>query len=54
MFWSIQIIELRFLIAQEHILEAIGGYGSGCNQWKYARQFTIFNDQVYLADHPRQ
>ena len=32
-------------------LRSFGGYGSGCNQWKYARQFTIFNDQVYLADH---
>jgi len=31
-------------------LRSFGGYGSGCNQWKYARQFTIFNDQVYLAD----
>ena len=32
-------------------LRSFGGYGSGCNQWKYARQFTIFNDQVYLADY---
>ncbi len=31
-------------------LRSFGGYGSGCNQWKYARQFVIFNDQVYLAD----
>ena len=31
-------------------LRSFGGYGSGCNQWQYARQFVIFNDQVYLAD----
>ena len=31
-------------------LRSFGGYGSGCNQWKYARKFTIFNDQVYLVD----
>ena len=31
-------------------LRSIGGYGNGCNQWKYARQFTIYNDQIYLAD----
>ena len=31
-------------------LRSFGGYGYGCNQWRYARQFTIYNDQIYLAD----
>jgi type IV pilus assembly protein PilY1 len=31
-------------------LRSFGGYGSGCNQWSYARQFTIYNDQIYIAD----
>ena len=24
-------------------LRSFGGYGYGCNQWRYARQFTIYN-----------
>ena len=31
-------------------MRSIGGYGNGCNQWKYARQFTIYNDMIYIAD----
>ena len=31
-------------------LRSFGGYGSGCNQWAYARQFTIYDDKIYLAD----
>jgi hypothetical protein len=31
-------------------LRSFGGYGSGCNQWQYARQFTIYNDIIYIAD----
>ena len=31
-------------------LRSFGSYGYGCNQWRYARQFTIYNDQIYLAD----
>ena len=31
-------------------LRSFGGYGSGCNQWSYARQFTIYNDVIYIAD----
>jgi len=31
-------------------LRSFGGYGYGCNQWRYARQFTIYNDEIYLAD----
>ncbi|WP_435113825.1 VWA domain-containing protein [Candidatus Pelagibacter bacterium nBUS_36] len=31
-------------------LRSFGGYGTGCNQWKYARQFTIYNDKIYIAD----
>ena len=31
-------------------LRTIGGYGRGCNQWSYARQFTIYNNQIYIAD----
>ena len=31
-------------------LRSFGGYGNGCNQWRYARQFTIYNDQIYLVD----
>ena len=28
-------------------LRSFGSYGSGCNQWQYARQFTIYNDRIY-------
>ena len=31
-------------------LRSFGGYGNGCNQWQYARQFIIYNDVVYIAD----
>jgi type IV pilus assembly protein PilY1 len=31
-------------------LRSFGGYGSGCNQWQYARQFAIYNDIIYIAD----
>ena len=31
-------------------LRSFGGYGSGCNQWMYARQFDIYDDKIYLAD----
>ena len=31
-------------------LRSFGGYGTGCNQWKYARQFDIYDDKIYLAD----
>ena len=31
-------------------LRSFGSYGSGCNQWQYARQFTIYNNIIYLAD----
>ena len=31
-------------------LRSFGGYGSGCNQWQYARQFDIYDDKIYLAD----
>tara|TARA_A100001015_G_scaffold77929_1_gene86488 strand:- start:64 stop:3855 length:3792 start_codon:yes stop_codon:yes gene_type:complete len=31
-------------------LRSFGGYGNGCSQWQYARQFAIYNDVVYIAD----
>ena len=31
-------------------LRSFGGYGNACYQWQYARQFTIYNDVVYIAD----
>ena len=31
-------------------LRSFGGYGYGCNQWRYARQFTIYNDEIYVVD----
>ena len=31
-------------------LRSFGSYGSGCNQWQHARQFTIHNNIIYLAD----
>ena len=31
-------------------LRSFGGYGNNCNQWRYARQFTIYDDKIYLAD----
>ena len=27
-------------------LRSFGGYGTGCNNWKYARQFAIHNDKI--------
>ena len=31
-------------------LRSFGGYGNQCSQWQYARQFTIYNDVIYIAD----
>ena len=31
-------------------LRSFGSYGSGCSQWKNARQFTIANNKIYIAD----
>ncbi|NQV78538.1 MAG: VWA domain-containing protein, partial [Lutibacter sp.] len=31
-------------------LRSIGSYGYGCNQWRYARQFTIHNNEIFIAD----
>ena len=31
-------------------LRSFGSVGYGCNQWRYARQFDIYNDEIYLAD----
>lgn len=31
-------------------LRSFGGYGNSCNRWRYARQFTINNDEIYIAD----
>jgi len=31
-------------------LRSFGGYGNACYQWQYARQFTIYNDVIYIAD----
>lgn len=31
-------------------LRSFGGYGNGCTRWKYARQFDIYDDKIYLAD----
>ena len=31
-------------------LRSFGGYGNACYQWQYARQFTIYNDIIYIAD----
>ena len=27
-------------------LRSFGGYGTTCNKWRYARQFTIYNDVI--------
>ena len=29
-------------------LRSFGSVGYGCNQWRYARQFDIYNDEIYL------
>jgi len=29
---------------------SFGGQGNSCNRWNYARQFTIYNDKIYIAD----
>ena len=31
-------------------LRSFGGWGTGPGQWRYARQFTIKDDKIYLAD----
>lgn len=31
-------------------LRSFGGYGDSCNRWRNARQFTINNDEIYIAD----
>ena len=31
-------------------LRSFGSYGYRCNQWQYARQFTIYNDEIYVVD----
>jgi type IV pilus assembly protein PilY1 len=31
-------------------LRSFGSSGRGCNQWYYAKAFTIYNDIIYLAD----
>ena len=31
-------------------LRSFGGYGSSCTQWRFARQFDIYDDKIYLAD----
>ena len=31
-------------------LRSFGSNGYGCNQWRFARQFDIYNDEIYLAD----
>ena len=31
-------------------LRSFGRIWNGCNQWRYARQFTIYNDEIYIAD----
>ena len=31
-------------------VRSFGGYGTSCNRWRYARQFSIHNDIIYLAD----
>ena len=29
---------------------AFGGYGNNCSRWRFARQFVIHNDVIYIAD----
>ena len=29
---------------------SFGGRGNSCNRWNHARQFTIYNDKIYIAD----
>ena len=29
---------------------AFGGYGNNCSRWRFARQFAIYDDKIYLAD----
>ncbi len=34
-----------------NFVSTIGGYGTTCNTWRYARQFSIYNDEIYVADY---
>ncbi len=32
-------------------LRSFGRYGTNCNQWRDARQFQVYGDRIYIADH---
>ena len=32
-------------------LRSFGRYGWGCNQWRYAYSFEIYDDKIYVADY---
>ena len=32
-------------------LRPFGRYGTNCNQWRDARQFQVYGDRFYIADH---
>ena len=49
MFWSMQIIELRFLIAQEHFLEALEVMDLVVINGNIQGNFTIFNDRSLFS-----
>ena len=34
-----------------NLLKRFGSYGTRCNQWRNARQFTINNNEIYIADY---
>ena len=32
-------------------LRSFGRYGTRCDQWRDARQFQVYGDRIYIADH---
>ena len=34
-----------------NFLRSFGRYGTRCNQWRDARQFQVYGDRIYIADH---
>ena len=34
-----------------NFLRSFGSRGYSCKQWRHARQFVIYNDQIYIADY---
>ena len=43
--------KIKVFDSEGNYLRIFGGFGTGCSQTRYARQFAIHNDQIYIADY---